>query len=202
MSISSESSGLQAHPDAPGQAESRSALGRLKENDQAKTQPWWSEFEELLLRGWEWRKAALIAWDASPLKERWPPTQGELATLVLGLHGDRAIQKWRKNDPEIEKTVALMQAAPLLRHRRAIYDALVAVASSPVPQAHPDRRLALELLGDYTPRSKVQAEVEGEIGLMSVEEWREERARRQAQVKETMAAFDDAEVDGASEISD
>lgn len=149
-------SGLQAHPDAPGQAESRSALVALRESSQAREQAWWVDFEELLLQGWEWRKAVLISWEASPIAARWPATQGELATQVLGLRGDRAIQKWRRNDPEIERAVAMAQAAPLLRHRREIYDALVAVAMMPAPGAFQDRRLALEMLGDYRPSGTIE----------------------------------------------
>lgn len=148
-------SGLQAHPDAPGQAEGRSALAALRESSQARKQPWWVDFEELLQQGWEWRKAVLIAWEGSPCVARWPATQGELATQVLGLRGDRAIQKWRRNDPEIERAVAMAQAAPLLRHRRAIYDALVTVASLPTPRGHPDRKLALEMMGDYRPSGRL-----------------------------------------------
>lgn len=147
--------GLQAHPDAPGQAESRSAFARLKLSDQARAQAWWIDFEELLVQGWEWRKAALIAWEASPVLTRWPPTQAELATMVLGMRTDRAIQRWRRNDPQIERTVAMARAAPLLRHRRAIYDALVTVASLPTPQGHPDRKLALEMMGDYRPSGRL-----------------------------------------------
>jgi hypothetical protein len=141
----------------PGQAQSRRAyydlLARLK------TFAWWEDFEELVGRGWDWRKAVYIAWATVPAARRQPETQAELATQVLGMKSDRVISRWRKQQPEIDVEIARMQAAPLLRHRRAIYDALVAVAVDPDPKAHQDRKLALEMLGDYRPRSQAEVAV-------------------------------------------
>ena len=51
-----------------------------------------------------------------------------------------------------------MQATPLLRHRRDIFDALIVSATDPDPKSHPDRKLALEMLGDYKPRQINQME--------------------------------------------
>lgn len=111
--------------------------------------------------GWDWRKAVFIAWSASPGATRNPPTQAELATDVLGLTGDRVIRQWREKQPEIEKAIVSMAAAPLLRHRRDIYDALIKSATDPDPKSHADRKLALELLGDYKPRSVQELEGSG-----------------------------------------
>ena len=132
------------------QAQSRRAYHQLLAELDAF--PWWQDYQELMQRGWDWRKAICIAWRASPASQRVPETQDELAKNVLGLTSDRVIAKWFKQNPEMDQEVVRMQAAPLLRHRRDIYDALVTVATMLDPKAHPDRKLALELMGDYKPR--------------------------------------------------
>lgn len=53
----------------------------------------------------------------------------------------------------------MMQAGPLFKHRSEIFTALVAVAIKPEYKSHADRKLALELMGDYTPLRKVLAEL-------------------------------------------
>ncbi len=53
----------------------------------------------------------------------------------------------------------MMQAGPLFKHRAEIFTALVAVAIKPEYKSHADRKLALELMGDYTPIRKVLAEL-------------------------------------------
>lgn len=137
----------------PGQAQSRKAY---QENlDSLKGFDWWQDYLELTRRGWDWRKAIYIAWSAAPSATRIPVTQEELALTVLGLASDRVIGTWRKRNPEMDDEIARMQAAPLLRHRREIYDALVTCASDPDPKSHQDRKLALEMLGDYKPRHEV-----------------------------------------------
>lgn len=146
-----------AGPEVPGQAQSRraykDALASL--TDYA----WWQDYQELVRRGWDWRKAIYIAWEASPVKNRKPASQHELATEVLGLASDRVIRTWRERHPEIQDEIVSMQAAPLLQHRRDIYEALVAVATDPDPKAHQDRKLALEMLGDYRPRAQTDVAV-------------------------------------------
>ena len=110
---------------------------------------WWEDYQELRSLGWDWRKAVYIAWAASPITGRNPATQGVLAVDVLGLKSDRVIRKWRDAHPEIDDQIAIMQAAPLLRHRRDVFDALAFSASSPAYQHHSDRKLFLEMTGDY-----------------------------------------------------
>ena len=145
-----------AGPTVQGQAQSRRAYHQLLA--ELNVFPWWQDYQELIGRGWDWRKAVCIAWKASPAATRVPETQEELATRVLGLTSDRVIAKWFKQHPEMDQEVVRMQAAPLLRHRREIYDALVTVATMLDPKAHPDRKLALELMGDYKPGNRVQVE--------------------------------------------
>ena len=146
-----------AGAEVPGQAQSRRAykdiLAALVEFD------WWRDYLDLVRRGWDWRKAVYIAWEASPAKTRQPATQEDLAVKVLGLASDRVIRTWRERHPEMESEIALMQAGPLLRYRRDIYDALVTSASDPDPKSHADRKLALEMMGDYRPRAQTDVAV-------------------------------------------
>jgi hypothetical protein len=120
---------------------------------------WLDDYLELVRGGWPWRVAAYIAWASSPRAVREPKTQDELARIHLGLTSDRAISTWRKRNPAIDEVVRMMQAGPLFKHRTEIYTALVAVAVKPEYKSHADRKLALELMGDYTPIRKVLAEL-------------------------------------------
>lgn len=163
-----------ASKNVPGQAESRKAYTAAAE--ELRAFGWWNDYLLLRDRGWDWRKAVYIAWASSPAIERQPSTQEELAQQVLGLTSDRVIRKWRENEPEIDNTVTEFQAAPLLRHRRDIFEALIKSASDPDPKSHADRKLALEMLGDYKP--KQQTEVTGKDGerltVEYVNNWRDE----------------------------
>lgn len=125
--------------------------------------PWKAEYLKLVEGGWDWRVAAYIAWAASPKNTRSPKTQDELATQHLGLTSDRAINTWRRKNQAIDEMVAVMQAAPLWEHRAEIYEALIAVATTHEYKGHNDRKLALELLGDYVPKSKIEAELNKKI---------------------------------------
>lgn len=149
-----------ASEETPGQEESRFAFGELQVR--RGECPWWEDYLELRAEGWDWRKAAYIAWAASPAVGRWPGTQEELADRVLGLRSDRTIRKWREKDAGLEKRIETLQVAPLLRHRRDVIDALVTVARDPDPKSHPDRKLFLEMTGDYRPRQ--QTELTGKGG--------------------------------------
>jgi len=161
----------------PGQARSRSAYEQWRSTEPPRECTWQDDYRALRAEGWTWRQAAYIAWAASPTRiwdpesgqylRRWPLTQEELATQVLGLSNDRAIRKWRAAQPEIVERIARLQIEPMLRHRRDVIDALVAVASSTDPRAHPDRRMFLEMTGDYSPKGTVAltGAAGGPIGL-------------------------------------
>lgn len=162
-----------ASPQTPGQAESRSAYARWKTMTRPAPDPaksdepfcsWWDEYQQLRAEGWTWRVAAYIAWAASPADRRWPARLSDLATQVLGLHNDRTIRKWRERRPKIDERVATLQVEPLLRHRRDVIEALVAVAKTPDPDAHRDRRMFLEMTGDYNPKGlQVSASAEASV---------------------------------------
>jgi len=113
---------------------------------------WRDEYLVLRTEGWDWRKAAYIAWASSPAKERWPANQELLASNVLGLRSDRTIRKWKENNPDLEEMIAAFQVAPMMKHRRDVIDALITVAKLKKPEGHRDRRLFLEMTGDYKPR--------------------------------------------------
>lgn len=117
---------------------------------------WYGEYERLIRLGWPWRVAVYMAWASSPKLGRWPGGVEELATQVLGLRSARVIYTWRQKYPAIEQTVAVLQSAPLWEHRREVFEALVSVASMPDYKGFNDRKLFLEMTGDYVPRSVQQ----------------------------------------------
>jgi len=149
---------------------SETARGVFEKNGELK---YAGEYLRLRERGWDWRVAAYIAWASSP-QPRVPKTQFELATQFLGLTSDRVISEWKKNNPQIEEMIGVMQSAPLYEYRAEIYQALIQSAIKPEYKGHNDRKLALELMGDYVSRSKLEAElnqrVVGELGGLSFEE--------------------------------
>lgn len=115
-------------------------------------------YMDLLESGWPARIAAYIAWCSVPRARRYPKTQDELANL-LGLTSDRQFTKWRRNNPALDALIARLQMEPLLKHRADVFDALVQSASTPDYKNQPDRKLFLEITGDYIPSSKVEAEL-------------------------------------------
>lgn len=87
----------------PGQRASRRAYAEL-ESKRAEY-GWWDGYLSLRREGWDWRKAAYIAWEACPPEARWPKTQVDLATRVLGLKDTSTIRHWKGKQPEIEKRI-------------------------------------------------------------------------------------------------
>jgi hypothetical protein len=179
--IDDDDDAFPASENTPGQAESRGAYARFQQWVQAvETQDgeavelprvlapnvpgksildnkpeWLRDYLALRSEGWMWRKAAYIAWASSPTGNRWPASQVELARLVLGLRSDRTIRKWHENDPTVAERIERMKIEPLLIHRRDVIDALVTVAKTPDPKANPDRKMFLEMTGDYKPKGQV-----------------------------------------------
>lgn len=121
------------------------------------------EYRMLRDEGWPWRQGCYIAWAATP-RPRTPKTQEDLATQVLGLSSDRAINNWRRKNPLIDERVGILQGAQLWDARANILQALAENASRPDYKTHNDRKLALEMLGDYVPASKLSAELTRRIG--------------------------------------
>lgn len=168
--------GFTAPIDAPGQAESRSSKAALDAilalaatNDALPT--WHEMYQDLLqerapvLDGkgqptgrtrprWDWRKALYIAWNCTPRDKRWPKFEKDVAAL-LGLSNTRTMRHWREQDPEMGERIARLPTEMLLGHVADVFDALVKVAKDPDPKCFQDRRLFLELTGNYRPSGNV-----------------------------------------------
>lgn len=149
----------------PGQVESRLAYRQLEAS--ASQGPWWKDYQQLRSERaedgkprWNWREAVYIAWASLPKRLRWPGSQEELAKQVLGLTNDRTIREWRSKRPEIEERVAQLTGEVLMKHRADVFDALVRVASEPDSRAYSDRRLFLEMTGDYKTKGVVNFNID------------------------------------------
>jgi hypothetical protein len=183
-------------------------VGEAKEHGFAPTEltNWWGDYLKLILQGWSWRVACYIAWAASPRKFRSPENLEGLATM-LGLRSPRAIHTWKSKYPTISHMVALMQVAPLWEHRRDVLDALVEMASLPDYKSFNDRKLYLEMVGDYIPKSKLELgkAAKGEEGEMSdgeLREWLGENVEHEkGEVKITKDAKDLENKEGRSDKS-
>lgn len=161
-------------------ASGKGALDALREFD------WFAEYEELSAK-FSWRIAAYIAWASSPRKYRKPKTQLELAQL-LGLKTDRTIRKWLEEKPEIVGEIKRIQASPLVTYRRDIYDALINGALD-VEKGHQDRKLALELMGDYRAPKLPDS---GQLGL-------DFNADDAAKAEEELQEFEESLQDGSAD---
>lgn len=172
----SDNSGFTAPPNAPGQDVSRLSKAALDAwlSGQGEPPEWLGLYEQLLSERteegrprWDWRKALYIAWRCVPPSFRQPRYEHELATL-LGLTNTRTIRQWRERDPGIEERIAELPRQMLMDHVSAVLSALVTVASDADPKAHADRKLFLEMTGQYKPRSVQDLNVN--VGDLSDEE--------------------------------
>ena len=120
--------------------------------------PWMDDYFGLLAEGWPWRQAVFMIWAALPKYHRQPRTQKGLAVEVLGLTSDRVIRTWRQKNQALDVRVGKLTKSMLMKARSDIFAALIAAATNPNPRAHADRKLALEMTGDYVPRQVIQNE--------------------------------------------
>lgn len=186
----SDFSGFIASANAPGQAESRASKARLDAllaARKAKPEPEWEAaspepvaweemYYELLEERidvpqpdgsaksqprWDWRKALYIAWHCVPASKRWPKYEIQLIDL-LGLANTRTIRQWKAKDPEIEERIAAGPKKLLGEHVADVLEALVTVAKQPDAKSYQDRKLFLEITGQYKPTGKM--ELTGEDG--------------------------------------
>lgn len=139
------------------------AAVRMKDPENGKeiTPRWMELFKRLHDGGWPWRVAVYIAWAAQPKAYRYPETQELLATNCLGLNSDRAISTWRKRNPAIDDTVAILQGALIFEALPDAYDAMIKVATDADYKGHQDRKLLFEMAGVYTPRISAELSKRG-----------------------------------------
>lgn len=152
---------------------------------------WMEEYSRLRDGGWDWRVAAYIAWASSPKVKRQPATQDELARLHLGLTSDRAIATWRKKNPAIDETVAILQSAGTWEFRADQFEALNEGArkSKDNYKFFPYLKMAMEMRNDYIPTAKLDAMLKkgsiskSDLADMSEEELAVTKARLQDMLK-------------------
>ncbi len=154
--------GFTRDANVPGQEKSRESKSKLDlwlEKQDPKP-AWVRAYQELVSERsekntprWDWRKALYIAWACLPRSKRNPATEQDLVDL-LGLANTATIRKWKANDPEINQRIQEMPRLMVLDAVGDVMEALVHVAKTQNPQAHPDRKLFLEIAGVYVPRSK------------------------------------------------
>ncbi len=148
----------------PDEAQRRSLAAQQALQCLTKLPAWYEEYQRLLDGNWPWRVAAYIAWSASPRILRWPDNQDKLATEVLGLTSDRQIATWRRRNPNIADMISALQVAPMLEHRADVIHALIESARDPDYKSHQDRKLFLEITGDFVPAAKWLEEVQRSAG--------------------------------------
>lgn len=116
---------------------------------------------------WDWRKNAFIAWSCVPKSRRWPKTINKFAEMV-NIRNTSSIRKWRAKDPEIDERISLLPKMLLRKHVVDVFDAMVQVASDPIPQATAERKLFLEIAGVYNPKGIL--DVRGLVGTVSIDD--------------------------------
>jgi hypothetical protein len=145
----------------------RQALEAARDHEEgaiiADVPEWYEQYHRLINAHLPWRVAAYVAWATMPRQMRWPKTQDELATQVLGLGSDRVIAEWRKKYP-IDQMIADLQAEALMTYRPGAFHALGTMANQMSYRAAPDRKLFFEMTHDYTPRQKM-IEVESSAAI-------------------------------------
>ncbi len=177
------------------EAQLKSAEARRVFEASARAEAWMDDYFALIAEGWSWRQAVYMLWASQP-QPRTPATQWELATEVLGLTSDRAIRDWRAANPTMETRIASLTASVLMKARGDVFAALVASASDPTYKGNRDRKLLLEMTGDYTPRQALQLETPAR--LPEIEEADSQTLRmlaeepKQGEESGTVGADDDA----------
>lgn len=166
--------GMSGYMDPLTDAQVRSETARQIFEAQNEAGPWMDDYFDLLAEGWSWRQAVYMLWDAQPPDRRNPRYQQDLAVQVLGLTSDRVISGWKADNPAMMTRIKSLQISALEKSRASIIDALVRSASNPNPRNHSDRKMALEMLGDYERRSalRVGPDIPDELESMSEEDLR------------------------------
>ena len=151
--------------------------------------PWLEEYYQLLDGGWPWRVAVYIAWKATPKKYRWPESQEELATTVLGLSSDRVIATWRAKNPGIDAMVQDVGSARVLDRLNDSIEAMLEVAAQPNYKGRGDRELHFKLAGVLSE----QIDINDKTGLPDLSKlpWDEKLKLAGLDTPEKIAAYKD-----------
>lgn len=120
------------------------AAERLIFEEALRDVPFASLYTDLVAQGWYWRKAAVVAWLATPKNERLPAHQYELANL-LGC-GQELIGAMKQR-PEVQAQVMRITTASLISHKAAVDAALVKSASTSDYKNNQDRKTFYTLIG-------------------------------------------------------
>ena len=140
------------------EAQIKSAEARRLFEAAGRAEAWMDDYWALIEEGWSWRQAVFMLWASQP-QPRKPATQMELATQVLGLQSDRVIREWKAQDARMEARIARLTASALMKARADVFAALVTAATDPSYKGNRDRKLLLELTGDYVPRQALDLSV-------------------------------------------
>ena len=156
----------------------------------------------LVNEGWSKRQAMYMAWKSHPPDARsgagMPAKQIRLFVDVLCLRSDSAVRQWRRKFPDMEgRVLTIQRQGPLAHYRPMVLHKMAEGAI--LDEYTPDRRLFLEMTGDYLPTSKMDANVATSDGGMTVEEWREQAERRRQEAAKTAALFEDGGDDASSD---
>lgn len=144
--------GMEGHLNELEEAQLKSEMARKIFESQEGVQPWMDDYWSLLGEGYTWRQAVYMLWASQPAHLRQPKNQGDLATQVLGLTSDRAIREWRSKNPAIDVRVQKLATSVLAKRRVEVLNVLADMAAKDDYKAHNDRRMYLEMIGDYVPR--------------------------------------------------
>jgi hypothetical protein len=115
--------------------------------------PWQGDYLALLNEGWYWRDACYIAWKGTPKPYRQPDNLDGLAAL-MGFSRRTLTARLAKN-PTIRVRAAKQVAARAFDVVDEVWDALIESASDPNYKSHPDRKLFMEMTGQYTPKQAI-----------------------------------------------
>ena len=130
--------------------------------------PGGDRYKALIRQGWEWRKAAYIAWASLPRGERFPKTldtdkDGNPGfSQIIGLSDASAIRDWRSKNKAIDAMVSRFSMQGLMEHIADVDKALVESASDSSYKNKPDRDLFYLRTGVIVPRAKVGISIEDE----------------------------------------
>lgn len=138
---------------------------------QGETPAWYEQYLKLIYGGWPWRVAVLIAWLAMP-KPRWPRSQQELATQVLGLTSDRQISEWMAKNPAIAAQVHDLRFALVWEGLSDVLAAGMEVAKTPNYKGKGDREMIYKMAGLLGEKEEDLLDKAGQVDLSKLS-WRE-----------------------------